>query len=405
MSESVAVTGMGLLTPAGTGAAAMWDCLCQGRSTATSDPALRGMPVDFSCQVPGFDPAGVKSIAWRTNRFIQLAVVAARMALTDACLAPGRFDQQRVGVVLGVGAASMEHWPGETEKLLQGRLRAISPLSLPRSIPNMAAGEIALDLGVTGPNLVVSTACASGATALGVAKDLLAADRCDVVLAGGAESPRASEMVALCFSRMSVLSRRCQDPALASRPFDAERDGFVLGEGAAVMVLERAAHARSRKANVRAWLSGYGASADAHHPTTPDPEGKGATAAIGAALHEAGLRHDDVGHINAHGSSTDFNDLYEAATLSRVFDRPPPVTANKGSLGHGIGAAGAIEAACSVLTLQHQLIPPVANFSRPDPRIDLDIVAAVPRPRRVEAVLSNSFGFGGQNAALLFTRA
>lgn len=405
MSEPVAVTGMGLLTPAGTGDKATWDCLCQGRSTAAPDPALKGMPVDFSCQVPGFDAADVKTIAWRTNRFVQMAVVAARMAMADSALGPACFDRRRVGVVMGVGAASMEHWPGETEKLLKGRLRAVSPLSLPRSIPNMAAGEIALDLGVTGPNLVVSTACASGATALGVAKDLLAADRCDVVLAGGAESPRASELVALCFSRMSVLSRRSQDPSRASRPFDADRDGFVLGEGAAVMVLEKAAHARARKAGVRAWLSGYGASADAHHPTTPDPEGKGATAAIGAALDEAGLRHDDVDHINAHGSSTDFNDLYEAATLSRVFERPPPVTANKGALGHGIGAAGAIEAACSVLTLERQLIPPVANFSRPDPRIDLDVVADAPRPHRVEAVLSNSFGFGGQNASLVFTRA
>lgn len=405
MSEPVAVTGLGLLTPAGDGAQALWDCLCRGRSTAAPDPALKDMPVDFSCRVPGFDSSGVQSIAWRTNRFIQMAVLAARQAFADSALPAHGFDQLRVGVVMGVGAASMEHWPGETEKLLRGRLRAVSPLSLPRSIPNMAAGEIAMDLGVRGPNLVVSTACASGATALGVAKDLLSAGRCDVVLAGGAESPRASEMVALCFSRMSVLSRRTHDPASASRPFDADRDGFVLGEGAAVMVLETAAHARARKVGVRAWLSGYGASADAHHPTTPDPDGKGATAAIGAALDEAGLRHEDVDHVNAHGSSTDFNDLYEAATLSRLFERPPPVTANKGALGHGIGAAGAIEAACSVLTLQHQLIPPIANFSRPDPRIDLDLVAGAPRPHRMNAVLSNSFGFGGQNAALVFTRA
>ncbi|WP_030017630.1 beta-ketoacyl-[acyl-carrier-protein] synthase family protein [Streptomyces monomycini] len=405
MSEPVAVTGLGLLTPAGSGTEAMWTCLCQGRPTAAADPALKHMPVDFSCRVPDFDPAGVKKIAWRTNRFIQMALVAARMAVADAALPTDRWDHRRIGVVIGVGAASMEHWPGETEKLLQGRLRAVSPLALPRSIPNMAAGEIALDLGVTGPNLVVSTACASGATALGVAKDLLAADRCDVVLAGGAESPRASQMVSLCFSRMSVLSRRRQDPGRASRPFDADRDGFVLGEGAAVMVLEKAAHARARRGGVRAWLSGYGASADAHHPTTPDPQGKGAAAAIGAALAEAGLRHDDIGHINAHGSSTEFNDLYEARTLNQIFDRPPPVTANKGSLGHSIGAAGAIEAACSVLTLQHQLIPPVANFERPDPRITLDIVAGTPRSHGMEAVLSNSFGFGGQNAALVFTRA
>ncbi|MCS0636689.1 beta-ketoacyl-[acyl-carrier-protein] synthase family protein [Streptomyces sp. LP05-1] len=405
MSRAAAVTGMGLLTPAGTGARALWECLCRAESTAAHDPALAGMPVDFSCRVPDFDPAGLRNIAWRTNRFIQLAVAAARMAVTDSGLAPGGWDAPRVGVVMGVGTAGMEHWPGEAEKLLHGRLRAVSPLALPRSIPNMAAGEIALDLGVTGPNLSVSTACASGATALGVAKDLLASGRCDVVLAGGAESPRASQMAAVCFARMSVLSRGRHGPSGASRPFDADRDGFVLGEGAAVLVLESAEHARGRRAAVRAWLSGYGASADAHHPTTPDPRGGGASAAIGAALAEAGLRPCDIDHVNAHGSSTELNDLYEARALCRIFAEPPPVTANKGSLGHGIGAAGAIEAACAVLTLQHQLLPPVANFTRLDPRIDLDVVAGTPRRRTVRAVLSNSFGFGGQNAALVLTRA
>ncbi|MET9290904.1 beta-ketoacyl-[acyl-carrier-protein] synthase family protein [Streptomyces sp. NPDC003077] len=405
MTAPVAVTGLGLLTPAGTGERAMWDCLCRARSTALLDPALTDMPVDFSCRVPAFGLGSVQKIAWRTNRFIQMAVVAARMAVVDAHLTPGRWDRRRVGVVMGVGAASMEHWPDEVEKLLRGRLRAVSPLSLPRSIPNMASGEIAMDLDVAGPNLVVSTACASGASALGVAKDLLAADRCDVVLAGGAESPRASALVALCFARMSVLSRRRHDPPGASRPFDADRDGFVLGEGAAVLVLEKAEHARSRRAAVRAWLSGYGASADAYHPTTPDPEGKGAIAAVGAALDDAGLRPDDIDHVNAHGSSTLFNDLYEARALNRAFAHPPPVTANKGALGHGVGAAGAIEAACSVLALQHQLIPPVANFARLDPRIDLDVVAGTPRAHRMEAVVSDSFGFGGQNAVLVFTRA
>ncbi|MEU4209944.1 beta-ketoacyl-[acyl-carrier-protein] synthase family protein [Streptomyces sp. NPDC026206] len=409
MTGPVAVTGLGLITPAGVGREATWDVLCRGASTARFDPVLEGLPVDFSCWVPDFATDDGTSPAernqWRTSRFTRLAVASARMAVEDAGLSPADWDGSRVGVVIGVGASSMEHWMEAYGKLAEGRPRAVSPLVLPRSIPNMAAGEIAIDLGARGPNMVVSTACASGATALGVAKDLLNAGRCDIVLAGGSESPRAAMMTAVCFFQMSTLSRRRDDPARASRPFDADRDGFVLGEGAAVLVLERPDHAEARGVRPLAALAGFGASADAHHPTSPAPDGAGVLLAARAALDDAGLGVTDVDHVNAHGSSTRFNDLAEARALRSLFPDPPPVTANKGSLGHAIGGAGAIEAACSVLTLTEQLIPPTANLCRLDPRIDLDVVAGAPRKHGMDVVLSNSFGFGGQNACLVFTRA
>ncbi|MFC5720555.1 beta-ketoacyl-[acyl-carrier-protein] synthase family protein [Streptomyces gamaensis] len=404
-TPAVAVTGLGLVTPCGIGWEATWAGLCAGLPTADRDPALSGMPVDFSCRVPDFDPIALAGRAsWRMDRFVQLAVAAARLAVTDAGLDVRGWEGHRVGVVLGVGSTSLDTWQGEYAKVAAGRLKRVSPLTLPRSIPNMAAGEVCIDLGARGPSLTVSTACASGATALGVARDLLNAGRCDIVLAGGAEAPRAAAMTSLCFSQLSALSTRCHDPEGASRPFDADRDGFVLGEGAAVLVLERPRQARERGARVRARLVGFGASGDAYGPTAPDPEGEGVALAVDAALADAGLSPADVDHVNAHGTGTEVNDYVEARALCRAFGTPPPVTAVKSVIGHGIGAAGAIEAACGVLSLERQLVPPTANLDRLDPRIDLDVVTKVPRQVRMETVMSNSFGFGGHNAVLVLAR-
>jgi 3-oxoacyl-[acyl-carrier-protein] synthase II len=401
--DAVAVTGLGLVTPAGVGTAPSWEALCAGRSTARADPALEGMPVAFSCHLAEFAPVeSAGRTSWRMDRFVQFAVCAARQAVADAALDPDSWDAARVGVVLGVGSTSMETWRKEFAHMEAGELRKVSPLALPRSVPNMAAGEVGIDLGTKGPNLSLSTACASGATAIGTAKALLLAGACDIVLAGGSEAPRASPMTSLCFSRMTALSTRAHDPAGASRPFDADRDGFVLGEGAGLLVLERAEHARARHAPVRARLAGYGLSADAHHPTAPDPQGAGLERAIGAALLDAGMAPADIGHVNAHGTSTRANDMVEAQVLSRAFGgSPPPVTANKSVLGHAIGGAGAIEAVLSVLTLERQLIPPTANMDKLDSGMDLDVVSKAPRSQELETVLSNSLGFGGQNAALI----
>ncbi|MEU8780223.1 beta-ketoacyl-[acyl-carrier-protein] synthase family protein [Streptomyces sp. NPDC048637] len=404
--REVAVTGLGVISPAGIGARATWDALLTGRSTATRDPGLVGLPVDISCQVPDFDTARLvgRKAAWRLDRFVAMALLAARHAVADAGLSPAEWDAARVGVVMGTGTGSMERYVTEFAKLAAGRPLDISPLAITRSVPNMAAAEIALDLTATGPNFAVSTACASGSSALGIARDLLRAGSCDIVLAGGAESAR-HPIPAACFHRMGALSRRTEDPAGAGRPFDAARDGFVLSEGAAVLVLERPEHARARGVSPRAELVGYGASCDAFHYAAPDPEGRGAAAALTAALADAGLAPRDIDHINAHGTGTRLNDLAEARALHTVFPQPPAVTSLKGALGHAIGAAGAIEAAVTVMSLQQDTIPPTANHEDPDLDIDLDIVAKAPRSTPLSAAASTSFGFGGQNAALVFRSA
>ncbi|MFG3014084.1 beta-ketoacyl-[acyl-carrier-protein] synthase family protein [Streptomyces cinerochromogenes] len=401
-SETV-VTGIGLATPAGIGADATWRRLCAGTPTASADPGLAGLPVDFSCRVPDAELAAAlgRGLRWRTDRFIHLALAAAQEAIRDAGLQPGEWDADRVAVVIGVGSSGRDTDLHVAQCLTSGRYQKISPTTVPRALPNMAAGEIAADLGAKGPGLGVSTACASGATAIGVGRQLLKGGMCDIALVGGAESA-CGPLSAMGFWRLGALSTRRHDPAGASRPFETERDGFVLAEGAGVLVLERAEHARARGATGKAVLSGFGATSDAHHPTSPHPEGEGAVRALRAALAEAELTPGDVHHVNAHGTSTKVNDRMEAAVLHRVFRGPPPVTATKSILGHSLGAAGAVEAAVCVLSLQHQSIHPTANLDIPEPGIDLDIVTKAARTCRMDTVMSTSFGFGGQNAVLVF---
>ncbi|MGW1076142.1 beta-ketoacyl-[acyl-carrier-protein] synthase family protein [Streptomyces sp. NPDC002537] len=404
MSEDeVAVTGLGLVTPAGVGTTATWHGLLTGESRAAPDPRLAGLPVDFSCR-SDFDAVTAlgRRLAVRLDRFSAMAVAAAREAVADAGLDTTAWDPLRVAVVIGASSACTEHYDREFALIAAGRPDRVSPMAIMRSIPNMPAGEVGIDLGARGPNLAVSTACASGATALGVARDLVRAGRCDIAVAGGSES-LCARATAVGFHQMRALSVRGHDPAGASRPFDRDRDGFVLGEGAGVLVLERPAHARARGVRARAVLRGYGASCDAHHTVAPHPEGRGAADALRAALADAGMAPGDIGHVNAHGTGTRMNDLTEYRALARVFRDPPPVTAVKGALGHAAGGSGGIEAACAVLTLQHRLVPPTANLDHPDPEIGLDVVRGVPRRLRPAAVVSNSFGFGGQNAVLVFS--
>ncbi|GAA1961819.1 beta-ketoacyl-[acyl-carrier-protein] synthase family protein [Kitasatospora viridis] len=405
-ADQIAVTGLGLLTSGGPDTATTWDAVCAGRPTAAIDPDLGDVPVPISCRIPDFDARTLHGRnAWRMDRFVHLALAAAREAVTHANLDPNTWDGTRVAVIVGVGSESRESIFTATRKVINHDYATLSPLTVPRSTTNAAAAEIGIALRAYGPSMAVTTACASGATAIGIAKDLLAAGRCDIALAGGAEAP-CHPLSSLGFSQMGALSTRLHDPSGASRPFDADRDGFVLAEGAGILVLERAAHARARRAPALAHLAGFGASTDGHHYAAPHPDGIGIERAFTAALADADLHHTDIHHVNAHGTGTPMNDRIEGATLQRIFrGRPPVVTSAKGTTGHALGAAGAIEAALSVLTLWHQLVPPTANLDRIDPDIDLDVVSKQPRPARIDAVASNSYGFGGHNAVLVLTRS
>ncbi|MFD7447842.1 beta-ketoacyl-[acyl-carrier-protein] synthase family protein [Kitasatospora sp. NPDC059827] len=404
---AVAVTGLGLVTAAGIGVEPTWRGVCAGVSTARKDPALAGIPVDISCTVPGFEARSLvgRRSALVHDRFTQLAIVAAREAVADAGLDPTGWDGARVGVVVGCGLGGVATWEKQHRSLLEAGPRSVSALLIPMLIPNMVAGHVAMEFGARGPNLVTATACASGATAIGTALDLLRNDVCDVVLAGGTESGVVPLMVSG-FAQMGALSAgRLDDPSAASRPFDAGRDGFVIAEGSGMLVLERPEDARARGARVRALVAGYGASADAHHMTAPDPEGTGMTAALRSALAQAGADPQDVDHVNAHGTSTPLNDAVEARALRKALGAGAAVTSTKGVLGHALGAAGAIEAGLTVLAVERSLVPPTANLSTLDPEVEVDVVTGAARHRDIEVAVSNSFGFGGQNAVLAFTAA
>jgi len=402
----VAITGLGLVTPAGIGVESSWQGVLSGVSAAAKDPNLEGIAVDISCRVPGFDAAALlgPKHARRLDRFVQLAVVAGREAVADAGLDPETWDGARVGVVLGCGMGGAATWETQHRRMLEHGPGKVSPMLIPMLVPNMVAGQLAMEFAAYGPNLVTATACASGATAIGVARDLLRSGSCDIVLTGGTEAGLTPLSIAG-FAQMGALSARTDDPGAASRPFDVGRDGFVAAEAAGVLVLERQDDAKARRATVRARLAGYGASADAHHATAPHPQGAGAERAIVAALADAGIAPDEVDHVNAHGTSTPLNDVAEARTLRRVLGDGFSVTSTKGVTGHSLGAAGAIEAAFSVLTISNGLTPPTANLDSQDPEADIDVVAKAPREGNVDVVVSNSFGFGGQNAVLVVTAA
>ncbi|MGW2281940.1 beta-ketoacyl-[acyl-carrier-protein] synthase family protein [Streptomyces sp. NPDC001770] len=402
----VAVTGLGVVTPAGADEHSFWAGLCSGRSMARRCDELAGLPVDFACPVDTVDLDGAiggRSV-WRMARFVKLALVAARQAVSDAGHDPARWDGGRVGVVLGVGVGGVSVLVDNARRLADDGPDAVSPLLVPMMIPNAAAGEVAIALGARGPSLAPVTACASGATAISVARDLLDSGQCDIVVAGGSESV-LTPLVVTAFARMGALSTRSDDPASASRPFAADRDGFVMGEGAAMLVLEREGDARARGGRTRALLVGAGSSTDAYHPTAPEPDGRGAQRAVEEALRQAGWARGDVDHVNAHGTSTLLNDAMETALIGRLFPHAPTVTAPKGVVGHTLAAAGAIEAVATVLTLEHALVPPIANLDSVTDAFELDCVVKEPRGQLVETAVSHSFGFGGHNVALAFQRA
>lgn len=404
---AAAVTGVGLVTAAGTGVGAAWHGVTEGLVPSVGPrPELAELPCDFFYSVTDCDPREVLGVAAQRlmDRFAQLAVIAAREAVADAGLDPSVWDSGRVGIVIGSAHGGLPFYDEQHAALTERGARRVSPKLAPLSVVNGAASSVSLDLGVQGPSQAVSTACSSGTVAIGTAHQMLRSGACDIVIAGGAESTCTRLLIASACSLKAVSTRR-EDPKAACRPFDTHRDGFVVGEGAGLLVLEHPDHARARGATVRAHVSGYGASSDAHSAVAPDPDGLGIERALRTALADAGLSPADVGHVNAHGTSTLSNDLIEAAMLRRVLGESPLVTSTKAMTGHTLGAAGGIEAALTVLALQHQLVPPTVNLDAPDPLIEMDVVAKEARSASFDCAVKTSLGFGGHNAALVLTRA
>lgn len=400
--QRVAVTGLGVKAPGGATLDAFWSRLRSGRSTAAhyTNVDRSTVPVDFGCEVLDFDPTayvGPKE-ARRLDRVTQLGLAAAVDALADAG-DPGA-DPGRCGVVTGTGVGGLNTLEEQIATRLDKGPARVSPFLVPMMMVNATAGTVAMQFGWTGPNLCVATACAAGSHAIGEATRLVRDGSSDVVLAAGIESALTPTAIAA-FARMTALSSRADDPERASRPFDADRDGFVMGEGAGALVLERWDHAVARGAHIYGEIVGYGRTADAYHITAPSPGGEGAAACMQQAIDDAAVDPSAIGHINAHGTSTPLNDAAEAAAIRKVFgDGAPAVTSTKGVTGHLIGAAGAVEAIASLLALHHHEIPPTANFERLGDDIGLDIVSS-PRAAEPRPVLSNSFGFGGHNATLI----
>jgi len=367
---------------------------------------LEGIHSKIGAPVPDFDPLDYldRKRARHLGRSTQLALAAATLALADAGLKLEAERRERVGVIIGTGIGNIESVLENHLKLLRQGARRVNPFFITTFMPNAAPSEISLQWGLGGPNYGIVSACASSSHALGAAAELIREGRTEIMITGGTESV----MIALAyagFDRTQALSRRNDAPERASRPFDAERDGFVIGEGAGILVLESREHAQARGAHCYAELAGYGMSADAHHVTAPDPEGQGARRAMAAALQQAGLSSDQVDYINAHGTSTPLGDASETAAIKALFGRRAydiPVSSTKSQIGHLMGGSGAVEDIATLMAFEEGFLPPTINYEHPDPECDLDYVPNRARPARVRVALSNSFGFGGHNSTLVF---
>ena len=409
-SRRVVVTGLGALTPIGNTAEELWTGLTEGRSgigpITKFDPAA--YPTRIAGQIKNFDPLAYvdKKEARRLDPYLQYAIASSVMAVADAGIDSARVDSERLGVMIGSGIGGITTLLDGEHVLLEKGPDRVSPFIIPMLIINMASGLVSMRFGAKGPNSSVVTACATGNHAIGDAFRLIARGDADVMIAGGAEAMIVPLTIAG-FSAMKAMSTRNDEPQRASRPFDADRDGFVCGEGAGIIVLELLEHAVRRDARIYAEIIGYGMAGDAHHMTAPDPEGEGAARAMTLALRDASLSPSDVGYINAHGTSTPYNDKFETLAIKRVFGehaKKLAVSSTKSMTGHLLGAAGGVEAIATALALHHGLLPPTINYEKPDPECDLDYVPNQARKQDVEVALSNAFGFGGTNATLAFRK-
>jgi 3-oxoacyl-[acyl-carrier-protein] synthase II len=403
----VAITGIGVVSPIGIGRDAFWQSLVQGRSGV--GPITRfdasGFSTRIAAEVRDFDPIGWmdRKEARRNDRFVQFAYAAARMALEDAGFRLTPANATRVGVLIGSGIGGAETWEEQHRTLLEKGPGRVSPFFIPMIIINMASGVVSILLGAKGPNNAVVTACATGGNAIGEAMRIIQRGEADAMIAGGSEATITPLSLAG-FCAMKAMSTRNDEPQRASRPFDAQRDGFVMGEGAGIVLLENLEQARAREAPIYAEIVGYGMSGDAYHITQPDPDADGAARSIRNALRDAGLEPSAVDYINAHGTSTPYNDRTETLAIKRVFGdhaRRLAISSTKSMTGHLLGAAGGIELIACALAIKHQVLPPTINYETPDPECDLDYVPNAARPAAVRVAMSNAFGFGGHNAILI----
>ncbi len=407
MSQRVVISGVGVIAPNGLGKEAFWNALTSGKSgigTITCFDASP-YPARIAGEVTDFDPAEYldhKEIR-RLDRFCHFAVAASGMALGDAGLSDGTFVPERAGVIVSSGIGGIITMEKQHVVLIEQGPRRLSPFVVPMMIVNMASGHVSIRYGLKGPNMCIVTACATGTNSIGEAFRMVKHGMADVMLAGGAEAAISGLGVGG-FCSAKTLSTRNDEPERASRPFDKERDGFVMGEGCGVVVLEKLDHALNRGANIYAEVAGYGATADAYHMTTPDLDGDGATRAMSLAIEESGLKPEEIDYINAHGTSTDYNDKIETLAIKNVFGEyayKMAVSSTKSMTGHLLGAAGGVEAVVTALAIKTGVIPPTINYETPDPECDLNYTPNKAVKREINAAMSNSFGFGGQNAVLL----
>ena len=410
MKNRVVVTGIGIVSPLGLDRRSTWTSLIAGESGVAAIAAFdpEGYQTTIAAEVKDFEPEGIvgRKQARRMDRFVQLAAVAALEAVEHSGITISPSNRDRVSVMIASGIGGIITLSNQVGVLNQRGPSRISPFLVPMMLPDMASGQVSIMLGAKGPNYATVSACSSGADAIGQALEVLQEGDADVVLAGGAEAAVCPIGVAG-FNACHALSTRNDDPQAASRPFDAERDGFVIGEGAAVLVMESLSSAVSRGAAPIVEVVGYGSTADANHITQPAPEGEGAARAMNIAIRKAGLQPEEIDYVNAHGTSTPLNDKYETMAMKGVFDEYAyniPISSTKSMTGHLLGASGALEAAISSLTITEEIIPPTINLQNADPECDLNYTPNKSQRKRVNAAMSNSFGFGGHNASLTFRR-
>lgn len=407
MNKRVVITGLGAVTPVGNDVQSMWHSLLEGKSGIdfVTKVNIDDFPAKVAAEVKDFDYSEYisKKDARKMDLFTQYAVVASKMAVDDAELVIDEKNADRVGVWIGSGIGGMHTYEEQHQRFMEKGYRRVSPFFVPMMIPDMAAGQVSIQLGAKGINSCTVSACASGANSIGDAFKVIQRGDADYMIAGGTEAP-ITNMAFAGFSSMKALSFN-DDPSKASRPFDKNRDGFVMGEGAGVLILESLDSALERGATIYAEIVGYGATGDAYHITAPAENGEGAKRAINQALKDANLTPADVDYVNAHGTSTGLNDPYETTAIKEVFGEEAKrlaVSSTKSMTGHLLGAAGGVEAVISVKTIMENIIPPTTNYDTPDPECDLDYVPNEARKQHVNAAISNSFGFGGHNAVLVF---